>query len=144
MSKRNKIIYWISTAWLALGMLSTGLVQMLHVKGEVEFILRLGYPGYFLTFLGICKILGVVVILVNNFTLVKEWAYAGFFFMMSGALFSHLAAGSPMNEIFPPVLLLLLTCVSWYFRPANRRIIAATSARAIYSTNENSNYTSKA
>ena len=144
MSRRNKIIYWISTAWLALGMLSTGLVQMLQVEGEVEFILRLGYPDYFLTFLGICKILGVVAILVNNFTLVKEWAYAGFFFMMSGALFSHLVAASPVNEIFPPLLLLVLTFVSWYFRPPNRKIITPKSGGASYKTNESSNYTSKA
>ncbi len=55
MTKRNKIIYWISTIWLALGMLSSGIVQLLKVKAEIDFIINLGYPGYFLTILGVGK-----------------------------------------------------------------------------------------
>jgi len=56
--------------------------------------------------------------------LLKEWAYAGFFFVMSGAAISHIASGS-VNEIFPSLLLLILSFVSWYFRPADRKIISA-------------------
>lgn len=125
MSKRNKIIYWIATIWLSLGMISTGIVQLLKVKGEIEFILLLGYPVYFLTLLGVWKILGVAAILVPKFPLLKEWAYAGFFFIMSGAVFSHIAAGNSVNEILPPLLLLTLTIVSWYFRPADKKTISA-------------------
>ena len=123
MKKRDKIIYWISTAWLALGMLSTGIVQLLKVKSETDFIIEMGYPVYFLTILGILKILGVITVLIPKFPLLKEWAYAGFFFAMSGAVFSHIAVGHSMKELFPPLLLLVLTIVSWYFRPAGRRII---------------------
>ncbi len=123
MAKRNKIIYWIFTIWLALGMVSTGTVQLLKVKEEVDQIVNLGYPLYFLTILGIWKILGVVVVLLPKLPLLKEWAYAGFFFSMSGAAISHIAVGNPVNEIFPSILLLLLTLVSWYFRPAERRVI---------------------
>ena len=123
MTKRNKIIYWIATIWLALGMLSSGIVQLFNMKAEVDFIIRLGYPMYFLTILGIWKILGVVALLIPKFPLVKEWAYAGFFFAMSGAVFSHIASGNSVKEIFPPLLLLILTVVSWYFRPADRKII---------------------
>lgn len=122
MSKTSKIIYWISTAWLALGMLSTGIVQLLKVKTEVDLITNLGYPVYFLTLLGIWKILGVITVLVPKFPLLKEWAYAGFFFSMSGAIFSHLVSGRP-TEIFPSLLLLVLTVISWYFRPAERKLI---------------------
>jgi hypothetical protein len=121
-SKAGKIIYWVSTLWLGLGMLSTGLVQLFHVKDKVEFILDLGYPPYFLTILGISKILGVIVLLIPKFSLLKEWAYAGFFFMMSGAVISHIALSSSLNEIFPALLLLMLTITSWYFRPLNRRL----------------------
>lgn len=60
MAKRNKIIYWIATIWLALGMLSTAAVQLFKVKEEIDSITQLGYPVYFLTILGIWKILGVV------------------------------------------------------------------------------------
>ncbi len=123
MTKRNKIIYWIATLWLSLGMVSTGIVQGMKMKEEVEMMTRLGYPLYFLTILGIWKFLGVIAVLIPKFPILKEWAYAGFFFAMSGAVFSHLAVGDEAIELFGPVLLLLLTAVSWYFRPESRKIV---------------------
>jgi uncharacterized membrane protein YphA (DoxX/SURF4 family) len=123
--KRNNIIYWVATVWLALGMVSTGIVQLLRVKSETDFILKLGYPDYILTFLGLTKILGAITVLLPRLPLLKEWAYAGFFFTMSGAIFSHIASRSAANDIFPPVLLLLLTVLSWYFRPGNRKLAPA-------------------
>jgi hypothetical protein len=123
MTKRNKIIYWVATLWLALGMVSTGLVQVLKVEKEVDNITKLGYPVYFLTILGTWKILGVVAVLIPKFPLIKEWAYAGFFFAMSGATLSRIASGGSMNEMFPSLLLLVLTVVSWYFRPVDRKVI---------------------
>ncbi|RDC65572.1 DoxX family protein [Adhaeribacter pallidiroseus] len=124
MTKRDKIIYWISTIWLALGMASTGIVQLLKMDKEVENFSHLGYPAYLLTIIGVWKILAVVAVLVPKFSLLKEWAYAGFFFAMSGAVMSHIAAGNPIQEIFPPLLLLVLTVISWYFRPADRKIVS--------------------
>lgn len=129
MTKRNKIIYWIATIWLSLGMLSTGAVQLFKAKqgqGGADMITHLGYPLYLLTLLGIYKILGVIAILIPRFPLLKEWAYAGFFFIMSGALFSHIATGDPITELLPSLLLLILTVLSWYFRPVNRKIILKT------------------
>ena len=126
MTKRNKIVYWIATIWLALGMVSTALVQLLKIKtgsGGADSITHLGYPIYILTILGIWKILGVVAVLMPKFPLLKEWAYAGFFFNMSGAVFSHVAVGDGAGEFFGPGLLLVLTVVSWYFRPLDRKII---------------------
>jgi uncharacterized membrane protein YphA (DoxX/SURF4 family) len=126
-TKKAKIIYWIATVWLALGMVSTGAVQLFKAKegeGGAEMLVHLGYPLYLLTILGIWKVLGVIAVLIPKFPLLKEWAYAGFFFVMSGAIFSHIALRDPIKEIFPASLLLILTVVSWYFRPANRRIIA--------------------
>jgi len=132
MTKRKKIIYWIATIWLSLGMLSTGAVQLLKMKGDspgsVDSMTHLGYPVYFVTLLGIAKILGVVALLIPKYPLLKEWAYAGFFFMMSGAIFTHIAAGNPLGEIFPSLLLLILTVVSWYFRPSDRKIPAYRQA----------------
>ena len=124
MTKKSKIIYWISTVWLALGMLSTGIVQLLKPEDEIAKITHLGYPVYFLTILGIWKILGVAAVLVPGLPRLKEWAYAGFFFAMSGAAFSHIASGDSTGEIFPSLLLLLLTAVSWYFRPADRKTVS--------------------
>jgi len=127
MTKRGKIIYWIATIWLALGMLSTGLVQLLKAKegqGGVDMVTHLGYPVYLLSLLAIWKILGVVALLIPKYPLLKEWAYAGFFFVMSGAIFSHIAMNDGMSESFPALLLLTLTLVSWYFRPVNRKVPA--------------------
>ena len=131
MTKLNKIIYWVATLWLASGMLSTGVLQLVRAKAEGALappgtygITHLGYPIYFLTILGVWKILGVVAVLIPSFPLLKEWAYAGFFFVMSGAIFSHIAVGDRMIELLPSLLLLILTVVSWYFRPANRKVIS--------------------
>ena len=127
MKKRNKIFYWIATGWLALGMLSVGAGQLIKMKagqGGVEMITHLGYPVYFLTILGVWKILGVVAVLIPKFPLLKEWAYAGFFFAMSGAVFSHIGSGDSVSAIFPSLLLLILTAISWYFRPADRKIVS--------------------
>lgn len=123
MSKRNKIIYWVSTLWLSLGMLSTGIVQILKIKEEAELMTHLGYPLYFLTIIGVWKILGVIAVLLPKFPVQKEWAYSGFFIVMSGAVFSHLAVGDPAKDYFGPVLLLLLTIISWYFRPDDRKML---------------------
>ncbi|MGG9964667.1 DoxX family protein [Ferruginibacter sp. SUN106] len=124
MTKKQKIIYWIATGWLALGMLSTGIVQLLKQKEEVTMFTHLGYPGYLLPMLGVWKILGVIAILLPKFPLLKEWAYAGFFFAMSGAVLSHLGCGDAAKEFFGPILLIILTVVSWYLRPADRKIIS--------------------
>jgi uncharacterized membrane protein YhaH (DUF805 family) len=124
--KTGKIIYWIATLWLALGMVSTGLVQLLKAKegqGSVDMINHLGYPVYLLTILGSWKILGVLAVLIPKFSLVKEWAYAGFFFVMTGVIFSHIASGDSISTVIPALLLLILTVLSWYFRPANRKIV---------------------
>ena len=122
MTRRNRIIYWIATVWLALGMLSTGIVQLIRAEAEVDNMTHLGYPVYFLTILGVWKILGVIALLIPGWALLKEWAYAGFFFAMSGASFSRIASGDPVSETFPSLLLLVLTVASWYFRPAGRKI----------------------
>ncbi|MBS1681497.1 MAG: DoxX family protein [Bacteroidetes bacterium] len=129
MSKRNKIIYWIATVWLCAGMGATGVQQLMKVQLEgalsppgVYGIKELGYPLYFLTILGVWKILSVIALLVPKFPLVKEWAYAGIVFLLTGAIFSHLAVAHTLAELFPAGLLLVLTGLSWYFRPIERKV----------------------
>ena len=124
MTKRNKIIYWIATGWLSLGMTATGFVQLIRQKEEMALMTKLGYPFYFLTLIAIWKFLGVIAILIPKFPLLKEWAYAGFFFAMSGAVFSHLAIGDSAKAFFGPMLLIVLTMASWYLRPTDRIIRA--------------------
>jgi hypothetical protein len=123
MSKRNKIIFWIATVWMSFGMVTSGLFQLMRDPAQVDLMVHLGYPVYFLTLLGIAKMLGVAAVLVPKHLLIKEWAYAGLFFAMAGAVSSHIAVGDSLVAIFPPVLLLTLTMVSWYLRPADRKIV---------------------
>ena len=122
MSRKNHLIYWLSTGFLAFGMVAQGVAQLLHTKGYVDILTHLGYPAYFLTIIGGWKLLGAVAILVPRFPLVKEWAYAGFFFVMSGAVWSHLAAGDSGPAMAPAVVLLGLIITSWYFRPSDRKL----------------------
>jgi uncharacterized membrane protein len=125
MEKRNKIIYWIATSLLAFGMLQSGIFAMLRTKDWVDLVTGLGYPVYFLSILGIWKILGVIAILIPRFKLLKEWAYAGFFFAMTGALVSHLAMGDyAVKAIAGPFFQIVFIILSWYFRPADRKIIS--------------------
>lgn len=125
-TKRNKIIYWIVTGFLSFGMLAGGVQQMLQIGGYNEIIKQLGYPQYLLSILGVWKILGVIAILIPKFPLLKEWAYAGFFFVMSGASISHFAVGQSFTEAMPSLILLLATILSWYFRPESRKITSLT------------------
>ncbi len=122
MTKRDKIIYWSVTIFLSIGMLAGGIQQMLQIGGYNEIVSNLGYPLYLLSIIGSWKILGVTAVLIPKFPLLKEWAYAGFFFVMSGAFISHLAVGQAFTEAIPSLILLIATVLSWYLRPADRKI----------------------
>jgi hypothetical protein len=127
MTKRNKIIYWVSTLWACLGMVSTAIIQLVKSKEGVDTMSHLGYPVYFLAILGTWKILGVVALLTPKFPLLKEWAYAGFFFAMTGAAISRIAVGDPVREILPSLFLLCLVLVSWYFNRQSSDVNRQTS-----------------
>ncbi len=123
MEKRNKIIYWIATALFCFGMLTSGLAQLFHTKAMIDLVTPLGYPVYFLSIIGTWKVLGVIAILVPRFKLLKEWAYAGFFFVMTGAFVSHLASGDySIKGLIGPLMQTVFIILSWYFRPADRKI----------------------
>ena len=123
MEKRNKLIYWVATSLLALGMFSSGLQQVLHTQTIMDFMVPLGYPSYFFYIIGVWKILAVIAILTPGFKLLKEWAYAGLFFVMTGALLSHLAIGDfAAKSIMGPVFQTVFIILSWWFRPADRKI----------------------
>lgn len=120
--KTKNIIYWIATVFLCLGMTAGGIQQMLQIGGYNEIVTTLGYPLYVLSILGVWKLLGVIVVLLPKCKLLKEWAYAGFFFAMSGAFVSHLAMDQGFVHAVPSMILLVVTVISWYFRPQNRKI----------------------
>jgi uncharacterized membrane protein YphA (DoxX/SURF4 family) len=125
MEKRNKIIYWIATALFCFGMLASGLAQLFHTQAMIDLVTPLGYPVYFLYIIGTWKVLGVIAVLVPRFKLLKEWAYAGFFFVMTGAFVSHLASGDySIKGLIGPFMQTVFIILSWYFRPADRKIVS--------------------
>lgn len=122
MEKRKLIIYWIFTALMAFGMTSSGIMQLLKTKEMQEMMLHLGFPVYLLTLLGVWKLLGVLTVLVPGFLRLKEWAYAGLFFVMSGAFVSHVSLGDGLKEMIGPLMQSIFILLSWYLRPANRKL----------------------
>ena len=98
-------------------------MQALQVKEVVQGFKPLGYPTYFISLIGIWKVLGVIAILIPKFPLLKEWAYAGIFFTMTGAVISHIASNDVSVQIIAPVVLAIFTVLSWYLRPADRKVI---------------------
>lgn len=125
MEKRKLIIYWLATSLLAFGMAGSGFAQIFQAKDMVDLIVPLGYPLYFLYIIGVWKLLAVIAILIPRFKLVKEWAYAGLFFTMTGAVISHLASGDhSLKGIIGPVMQTVFIILSWYFRPADRKILS--------------------
>ncbi|MDN5286100.1 MAG: hypothetical protein JWR38_2374 [Mucilaginibacter sp.] len=124
MEKKKLLWYWIITAILSFCIFSGGLAQAVKVKGVVQGFKPLGYPNYFISLIGVWKMLGVVAILIPQFKLLKEWAYAGIFFVMSGAVISHIASSDISVQIIAPFLLTIFAILSWYLRPADRKIIS--------------------
>ena len=103
-------------------MIPGGIAQLLHVQQNVDGIVRLGYPPYLLTILGFWKILGGTAILLPRFPLLKEWAYAGIAFDLTGAAVSNAASGMPVWHVVAPLLVLVIAVLSWAWRPAARRV----------------------
>ena len=115
-------IYWVTTALLALELVLGGVWDVLTVPQVQVVIDRLGYPGYFLVILGVWKLLGAVAVIVPRFPRLKEWAYAGVIFDLTGALVSNLASGiTDIETLAYLVLMMGVTAASWSLRPASRR-----------------------
>src|SRR6201996_1716766 len=125
MEKRKIIWYWIITGLLSFCIFSGGLAQALQLPDVIKGFKPLGYPTYFISLIGIWKMLGIIAILVPKFRLLKEWAYAGIFFTMTGAVISHIASNDITPQIIAPIVLAIFTVLSWYLRPASRKIISA-------------------
>jgi uncharacterized membrane protein YphA (DoxX/SURF4 family) len=120
--KSQAIGYWICTVLIAFSFLSGGVVYLLRSPKALEGITQLGYPAYFMTILGIWKLLGGAAVLLPGFPLVKEWAYAGMIFDLTGATASHIASGDDMRHILVPLVLAALVVASWALRPEGRKL----------------------
>lgn len=131
-TKTKNIAYWISTILIAFFIGSGGIAQVLRVEGTVDgFVHILGYPLYFVTILGVWKVLGAIAILMPRFPRLKEWAYAGIFFDLTGAVASTAAVGvygAYAFHVIVPLILVAITVTSWGLRPPSRTVSVLASA----------------
>lgn len=113
--------YWLATVSVAAELAVGGAWDIARIPYVRDLTAHLGYPSYFLVILGSWKVLGAVALLVPGRGLLKEWAYAGTFFVYTGAMASHLTTGYDVGEVGVLAVMTALTVLSWALRPASRR-----------------------
>ena len=123
-TRTKTIAYWASTAIIAFVLLSGGLAYLAHQSDAAAGIAQLGYPSYVLAILGAWKLAGGLVVLAPALPRLKEWAYAGTVFDLTGAAASHLARGNDLRHVIVPIALAIVALVSWATRPGRRRLVA--------------------
>ena len=113
--------YWLATVAVAAELAVGGAWDIARIPYVRDLTAHLGYPSYFLVILGSWKVLGAVALLVPGRGLLKEWAYAGAFFVYTGAIASHLTTGYDVGEVGILAVMTALTVLSWALRPSSRR-----------------------
>ena len=122
-TKTKTILYWVTTGLLVFCM-TGGIFELLGVKTTIDGIMKLGYPSYIIPALGLGKVLAILAILWPGLPRLKEWAYAGIFFNMMGALVSNVANHNPAWIIVVDVTIAGIALASWALRPQSRRLAA--------------------
>jgi hypothetical protein len=116
----RKIGYWATTGFAAAILTFGGINELARSTRIVETVAHLGYPSYLPSILGTWKLLAVLAILAPRFPRLKEWAYAGLFFDLSGALISHVVTGDGPAKFMPPLVVGAFVVASWALRPSSR------------------------
>src|ERR1700751_4579626 len=125
-SRGHIIAYWVTTALVVFELALGGIWDVLRVPQVLGLIERLGYPSYFLVILGIWKLLGAVALVIPRFPRLKEWAYAGVIFDLTGAVASLVASGlTEAGTLAYPIAMTGVTVASWALRPSSRRLSPA-------------------
>jgi hypothetical protein len=117
----HSIIYRGATTLAALALTAIALGDLVRAPEIVDGLTHLGYPAYFATILGVWKLLGVAAMVTPGHLRIKEWAYAGFFFVLTGAAMSHAIAHDPIAKVFVPMAVLALVMTSWSAAPRVER-----------------------
>ena len=128
-SQTRRPAYWAATLLVAAAFLVPGILNLMHAPHVAGDMAHLGYPRYFSTILGTWKLLAAAAVLAPGTPRIKEWAYAGMMFDLTGAAASRLIVGDPGVTIAVPLLIACVVAISWRLRPASRRLVAAASVR---------------
>jgi hypothetical protein len=127
---QKKIGYWAATGLVAFAIGMGGVMDLVAPPDLVEGMAHLGYPAYFMLILGLWKVAGAVVLLLPRTPLLKEWAYAGIAFDLTGAAASHAFSGDTLSQVLTPLVILGLLAASWALRPQPRRLSLASVPQA--------------
>jgi len=128
--KARNIGYWAATGIVGLAFAAGGVGDLSGSPQILEGMAHLGYPAYFATILGAWKVLGAVALLAPRFPRLKEWAYAGIFFDLTGAAASHAESGDPAGKVITPLVLLAIAAASWALRPESRKLASEPKREA--------------
>jgi len=128
--KKTKIIYWIVTGIFAAFMISTSIPDIISTPQTVDFIVKMGYPPYFIPFIGVAKVLGCIAILVPAFPRIKEWAYAGLVFDLVAACYSFASLKYPVASWCFVLLVIGVAFVSYFLHHKLQRELAIQQAGA--------------
>jgi len=123
------VVYWATTGFVVFNMLSGALAELVQLTPTSEGMQALGYPLYMMTILGTWKVLGSIALLAPRVARLKEWAYAGIFFNMTGAAVSHLVVGDEAWHVWYTASLAIVVLVSWALRPDSRTLGTLMPAR---------------
>jgi uncharacterized membrane protein YphA (DoxX/SURF4 family) len=118
----KSVVYWVSTALIAAAFVLGGAIDAAARPPAVAFLAHLGYPAYFAVLIGAWKVLGGIAVLVPRLPRLKEWAYAGIFFDLTGAAVSHAASGDGASRVMVPLVLVAIGFASWRLRPESRKL----------------------
>ncbi len=120
--KAKLIAYWVTTILGPASFVIGGVLFVSRSGDTLKTFSHLGYPAYVATILGVWKVLGAIAIVVPAVSRLKEWAYAGFFFELTGAAASRAFSGDSAADIVAPLGFLALVLASWALRPPGRKI----------------------
>ena len=112
--KKIKIAYWIVTVLFAANMLLSSIPDLMGKPHAIAFVTKMGYPEYFVYFISVAKILGVIGVLIPGFPRLKEWAYAGLIFDLIGATYSFYALKNPVSAWAPMLIFIGLGFASYF------------------------------
>lgn len=112
--------YWAATILGPASFVIGGYLHLTRDPQVMTTLAHLGYPPYFATIMGVWKLLGAIAIVAPGFPRLKEWAYAGFFFDLTGAAATRAFVGDGVADVIAPLVFLGLVAASWALQPARR------------------------
>lgn len=115
--KLPAVAYFTTTALTVLVFAGSGVANLLRAEHMASDMVRLGYPAYFMTILGVWKLLGAIIMIAPGTPRLKEWAYAGMVFDLTGAAASRASVHDSIQSVLIPLALTGVVLTSRALRP---------------------------